>query len=192
MSFLITVLPWIAKGALSGFSVPLALSVSLALAVFSLWKDAYVIEWVTFLCFSVDCLCFVLCVDGLTLSTISVLDTVSLTLASWGSVCFGKPLTLHYARGITPPKFWTTGLFFRINKMMTIGLGFFFFLEAVIKVLKILYPELLSYIVLSVIFKVGLLFYISFFPKWYRERISKGDKIFSTVSDLHEDNCHKR
>jgi len=178
MGFFITVLPWIAKAVLSSYFCPaIALSISLALALFFLWKDPYVIEWVTFLCFLVDVSLFFFCVDSSILSAISVLDTIVLMLASGFSVCVGKPLTLHYARAVTPSKFWDNVLFFRINNAMTAGLGVFFFLESIVKIVKILHPNFLPYVVLSCVFKAGLLAYISLFPKWYKERLLKASQV---------------
>jgi hypothetical protein len=173
MSFVGTFLPWIVKSALTAVSVPLALGVSLALSVIALWKDGYIIEWVTFLCFLVDGLCFVSCLDSHVCSVISVFDTIALTFASWGSVCVHKPLTMHYARAMTPSKFWTDPLFFKVNSVMTTGLGAFFFLEMLAKVAKLLNPEALPYVLISCVFKVGLVLYIAVFPKWYKQRVLK-------------------
>ncbi|MEI6241901.1 MAG: hypothetical protein WCP39_00660 [Chlamydiota bacterium] len=179
MSIIFIFLPWIIQGILSPISLPLAFGVSLFLALISLWRSQYILEWITFIFFLASFIISFFVQDSFLHNAVSLLSTITLCLFSWITLWLKKPFTLHYAKKKIPEPFWTSFLFLKINKLMTSFFGILFSLELILKLLRLFYPKLLPYSLFSAFFSISILLLVSWFPKWYKERAKKKGLTFS-------------
>jgi hypothetical protein len=170
MSILLLFLPWILFSALSSVSLPLALGLAFILSLLALLKSKHIMEWTTFIFFLISFSLSFYVRDVFFHISISFLSSVALSLIAWCSLWLKQPFTLPYAKKRTTQEFWNSRPFMRINEIMTLVFGVIFSLEALIKLIKLFYPDLFSYSYFSLFFSVLIVFFVSWFPEWYKKR----------------------
>lgn len=170
MSLLMIFLPWIILSALSSYSLPTATFLALIVASIDLIKKRKILEWTTFFFFVAGFLLSLLDQSYTTTLSLSLASSLTLSLIAWISLAMGKPFTLVYAKERTPKDKWSSPLFFKINKKMTLFFGAIFSSQLVLKIVQLFYPNLLCYHLLSYLFLLLLLWLITCFPEWYKRR----------------------
>jgi len=170
MSFILLFLPWTIQYFLGRYSMSGALAVALLLSLINLARSRHVMEWVTFLFFALGTLISLFLHDHFFQNVVSLLSSLTLCLISWGSLWLKAPFTLPYAKKRAPQQFWDSPIFWKINTIMTQFFGVLFGLDFILKGMRLLYPELLPYSLFSILLSLTILFFISWFPSWYKKR----------------------
>jgi len=173
MSILFTFLPWIAEGLLSSISLQLALGLSLFLALVSVLKNRYIMEWTTFLFFLVSFSVSIVVKGPFLLHAMPMLSSATLSLIAWISLLRNKPFTLPYAKKRVPEKAWSSPLFLKVNQIITAVFGSAFSIGFTLKISKYFYPELIPYSFFSYFLSAFPFLFVLWFPNWYKKRAQK-------------------
>ena len=101
----------------------------------------------------------------------TLLVNVTLMAIAWGSLLFGAPFTIQYAREQVPPELWRSPVFLRINQYITAVWGVDFSLSALVSLFRHATGDT-SFVsqYAWVLFSVGAALFTVYFPGWYRAR----------------------
>ena len=123
LRLIIAFLPWIILAVLGNSWFELALALALAAAVATVRqfrsRSPKLLDTVTF-AFFVFVAIGLFGFGWMILATyMTLLVNVTLMAIAWGSLLFGAPFTIQYAREQAPPGLWRSPVFLRINQYIT-------------------------------------------------------------------------
>lgn len=104
-----------------------------------------------------------------------IFSSSMLMIIAFGSLLFGKPFTLQYAREKSPPERWDDPRFIFINQVLTCTWGMIFMFTVIIHLLHMYYlPAFTIYIsvAITLLYVFGFWFNV-WFPKYYRKKSLK-------------------
>ena len=135
MELMIAFFPWIVFGLLSHSHIEAALLVALGASFVQIavhLRAPKVLEWVSFLFFSVAFLALFVFHWQLFARHMGLIVHVILASVAWGSLALGTPFTIQYARETVPEKHWHEPSFMRVNQLITAAWGVDFVMQALI------------------------------------------------------------
>lgn len=134
----------------------------------------FILSWGTLIFFAFNVI-FVTWLKSIWIAThMGIFANTALVVIAWFSLLIGKPFTIQYAKEKTPKERWTSSIFIRINKIMTIFWGCVFIFNTGVNVLRVYYTGVPNWVYSGVlIFSifVGMTF-VMWFPAWYKARVS--------------------
>jgi hypothetical protein len=175
LRLIIAFLPWIILAVLGNSWFELALALALAAAVATVRqfrsRSPKLLDTVTF-AFFVFVAIGLFGFGWMILATyMTLLVNVTLMAIAWGSLLFGAPFTIQYAREQVPPELWRSPVFLRINQYITGVWGVDFSLSALVSLFRHATGDT-SFVskYAWVLFSVGAALFTVYFPGWYRAR----------------------
>ena len=175
LRLIIAFLPWIILAVLGNWWFELALALALAAAVATVRqfrsRSPKLLDTVTF-AFFVFVAIGLFGFGWMILATyMTLLVNVTLMAIAWGSLLFGAPFTIQYAREQAPPELWRSPVFLRINQYITAVWGVDFSLSALVSLFRHATGDT-SFVsqYAWVLFSVGAALFTVYFPGWYRAR----------------------
>jgi hypothetical protein len=172
LNLLTSFLPWIAFSVFSSSYPPIAIPSAIILSLLSYRKliKGFVLDWVSLIFFIVVFIDFHFFQNVWLKHHMSIVVSFLFVAIAGFSLLIHIPFTLQYAKLEVEKDKWNTPRFFRINQLMTAGLGIIFLFMALLTIYRSDHPEFLSP---GLIWGVGLsiqVLFINRFPQWYRKR----------------------
>ncbi len=178
MDVVIGFIPWILFSSISTpeWGAPIALAATIAIERTSL-RERSMLAWVGLIFFmSMFLLITILRVEWIRPYAF-LLCNACLALVALGSVAFGRPFTVYYARKKTPPDHWDSPVFKGICRIIALIWGFAFFLMTVLSGLQLLDNSKDSNLILNWILPIGVLVIAVIasqkIPDFYKVKIMK-------------------
>lgn len=165
---LLSFLPLISVSFLSdelSFNFSLFISIFLSLLSYKSLMKGFILDWGILICLILSLFLNLIYPTSWFESHFSSLTSIFLSITTFISIFISKPFTMQYAKTQVDKKYWSSPLFLKINKIISLGFALFFLLSPVLSftfehLFKI--PHLASTILSCSI--SGM--FILFFPKW--------------------------
>lgn len=163
-------LPFISLSVLSGFSdisVIFSLTVSIFLSLFS-YKTllkGFIIDWGILIFLLLSLIINLIYPTKWFEANYSDLSSIFLSLTTFFSILINKPFTMQYAKAQVDKKYWTSPLFLKINKVISLGFAFFFLLTPIL-IFTFEHLFKTSHLMASIFSYCASGSFILFFPKW--------------------------
>lgn len=188
IKLLLAFAPWIVFGLIAGqsfFSLEIAIIISLVIAIVLGYKQMqkwYILPWVTFLFFSLSFIVIVLMKHVWVASYMSILSYGTLAAVTWGSILFGKPFTLQYAKEETDKRIWKNPAFIRSNQIITGFWGVIFLIDLGVNYYKFNHKEiggLVFEVIVWILLIIGIVFTVEYakYARKHRQEEEQAKKI---------------
>lgn len=184
IKLLLAFAPWIVFGLIAGqsfFSLEIAIIISMVITIVLGYKQMqkrYILPWVTFLFFSLSFIVIVLLKYVWVASYMSILSYGTLAAVTWGSILFGKPFTLQYAKEEVDKRIWNNPAFIRSNQIITAFWGVIFLLDLGVNYYKFNHKEMDGLVLQAavwILLLIGLVFTTEY-AKYARKRRQDEEK----------------
>jgi carotenoid cleavage dioxygenase len=127
-------------------------------------KKGYILNWTTLLFFLFMFVTVVWLNNDWIAEHAIFISNALLAVVTWGSILFGVPFTIQYAKQQVPPSKWKNPIFIYINQVLSIAWGITFTLSA----LSYYANSSIIYRLLQEVPLIITILLTLYFPKWYR------------------------